>query len=93
MKSKPSSGIEEISSMTLAKESLSCLCWKQLVQGNVSFELKISKVYPKYKQGRTDVLNYRPISLLPTTSKIIEKIVLNKLSEHLIPHEQHGLTR
>ncbi|KAG8305772.1 hypothetical protein J6590_108804 [Homalodisca vitripennis] len=58
--------------------------------------LKIAKVYPKYKQGpTTQTANYRPISLIPTFSKLIEKLVLSRLIHHLsinqlLTPEQHG---
>ncbi len=53
---------------------------------NASFEdgifpeqLKLAKVVPVYKGGtKTDVSNYRPISLLSAFSKIFEKLVHTK---------------
>ena len=42
--------------------------------------LKIGKIYPIYKkQNKTEVTNYRPISLLSNISKIMEKMVHNRL--------------
>lgn len=39
-------------------------------------QLKLARVTPIYKQGsKTDVDNYRPISVLPVISKILEKHV------------------
>ena len=41
---------------------------------------KIAKVIPLFKSGeKTDVQNYRPISILPIFSKIIEKVVHHQL--------------
>ena len=37
------------------------------------------------KGGRSDVSNYRPISLLSATSKVLEKIVAAELSKHIAP--------
>ena len=42
--------------------------------------MKIAKNIPIYKSGEKDIFNnYRPISLLPALSKIMEKIVANRL--------------
>ena len=58
--------------------------------------LKIAKVLPIFKKGdKTNMTNYRPISLLPVLSKIVEKVlnkqITNKLDEyHLIDDNQYG---
>ena len=43
--------------------------------------LKIAKVTPVYKSG--DQTNYRPISVLPVFSKILERIIYNRLYNYL----------
>ena len=44
-------------------------------------KLKISKIVPLFKQGcKQNLNNYRPISILPTFSKILEKIIYNRLN-------------
>jgi len=49
--------------------------------GFVPNMLKIAKVCPIYKNGdKTNIHNYRPISVLPSFSKIYEKLVCNRLS-------------
>ncbi|KAA5569769.1 reverse transcriptase family protein, partial [Pseudomonas aeruginosa] len=61
--------------------------------------MKHSKVIPLFKSGSTDdPSNYRPISVLPTLSKIFEKIILTQLLEHfnsnnLLHNKQFGFTR
>ena len=45
---------------------------------------KIAKLKPLFKKGlRTDPKNYRPISLLPLVSKVIEKVIHNQTQEFL----------
>ena len=58
---------------------------------NLSFEngvfptqLKLAKVVPIHKNGsKTEVSNYRPISLLPTFSKIFEKLMHSRVYHFL----------
>ena len=58
---------------------------------NCSFEigicpdqLKIAKVCPVYKSDdKAQFSNYRPISVLPSFSKIFEKIMFNRLTNYL----------
>ena len=46
--------------------------------------LKISKVVPLYKKDDdSNLSNYRPISLLPSISKIFEKVLLEQLTTYL----------
>jgi hypothetical protein len=48
-------------------------------------KLKSCRVIPIFKSGdQLDVDNYRPISLLSSISKILEKIVAEKLIHHLV---------
>ena len=50
--------------------------------------LKVALIIPIYKAGeRNKFTNYRPISLLPIFSKILEKIVYLYLSSYLDEHE------
>ena len=56
-------------------------------------------VTPTFKSGDPDeITNYRPISILPVLSKIIEKVVANQLMEYLetnnlLSKTQHGFRR
>ena len=43
--------------------------------------LKIARVVPIFKSGNSKIIsNYKPISILPNISNIIEKIMYNRLS-------------
>ena len=45
---------------------------------------KTAKVRPIFKKGKnTEPKNYKPVSLLPVMSKVIERVVHNQLKEHL----------
>ena len=53
-------------------------------QGKFPSVLKKSVITPIFKQGdRTNVSNYRPISLISNIAKIIEKCIKVRLLEHL----------
>lgn len=55
-----------------------------LESGIIPQDLKIAKVIPVYKTGDSKVFsNFRPISILPCFSKILEKIVYTRISNHL----------
>ena len=72
---------------------------RSLVTGQVPQELKIAKIIPLFKSGdRTNLDNYRPISLLNSFSKLLEKIVFKRLSIHiennnLLSNMQYGFRR
>ena len=55
-----------------------------LNSGVVPIQFKIAKVIPIFKaRDRTSMDNYRPISLLSTFSKILEKLVAARLTSFL----------
>ena len=57
---------------------------QSFVTGVVPENLKVAKVIPIYKSGNKNVCNnYRPISILPALSKIMGKIVCNRLVNYL----------
>ena len=59
--------------------------------------LKYSQINPVVKKGsKTDISNYRPISLLTSFSKVSEKVIYKRLNYHIkgnniLAEEQHGL--
>ena len=60
---------------------------KSLSLGIVPDLWKISKVTPLYKSdSKSDFSNYRPISVLPCLSKVLEQVVHRQLSNYLEKH-------
>ena len=50
--------------------------------------MKIARVTPIHKKGsRLDINNYRPISVLPIFSKILEKCTFNRLIDFIDKHK------
>ena len=74
--------------------SLCKLFNKSLSTGVVPRDWKLANVVPVYKKGDKEfVENYRPISLLPLVSKVLERCVFNNVKEHVfsqIKSYQHG---
>jgi len=100
LKCKDSYGYDEISSRILkisAPYVLSLLMYifnKILSTGIFPERLMFMEVRPLLKKGDiTEFSNYRPISLLPSFSKIIEKIISKRLYSYLndnnIPVDDH----
>ena len=55
-----------------------------MLNGKFITNFKTAKVIPIFKKGnRTIVSNYQPISLLPTMSKVLEKIMYNRVISFL----------
>ena len=65
-------------------EPLICIFRLSLENGVFPDDLKIAKVTPIYKTGyNSDISNYRPISFLPCFSKILERLMYNRLYKYL----------
>ena len=59
-----------------------------LTNGVFPTQLKNCRVIPIFKAGdHAECDNYRPISLLSSISKVLEKIVAEKLIEHLLSND------
>jgi len=89
---KNSSGYDNLSSKTLIQmapiihPALRIITNQSLVTGIFPTSLKLAIVIPIYKGKNTDqndLGNYRPISLLPTISKIIEKVAHKQLYDYM----------
>ncbi len=69
------------------------------ISGLFPEQLKISKVIPVHKKGEeSDIQNFRPISILPSISKVFEKAMHLNLVRHLeqydlFNNEQHGFRK
>ena len=69
-------------------QSLTILINQVLHVGLFPDKLKIAKVIPIYKKGDKRIYgNYRPISLLPTISKVLERIIYDQLSSYLMENK------
>ena len=102
LKSKNSSGKNEISNKLLKSikdeiaKPLTIIINQSLKTGIFPDALKIAKVKPLYKKSDIFSLNnYRPISLLPTISKIIERVMYTQLyiyfnAKNLLSEQQYG---
>ena len=102
LKNKSSYGHDEISNKIIkrAKNSLiqplMLIINQMLMTGKFPSDLKISRVKPLFKSGDASLFsNYRPISLLPSFSKIFEYIIFKQLYTYmndnkLFSIEQYG---
>ena len=86
LKNKNSSGHDKITASLLKNvkheivKPLEIILNKSLQYGIVPEQMKLAKVVPIFKAKDKQLLNnYRPISLLPVVSKILEKIVHKRL--------------
>ncbi|MGE5862423.1 MAG: RNA-directed DNA polymerase, partial [Nitrososphaerales archaeon] len=93
LKSKSSAGYDEIPtdivkfSINSVAPTLAKIINKSFAYGSVPDLIKIAKVCPIFKSGeKSNISNYRPISILPSYSKIIEKLVYNRLINYLTKH-------
>ena len=70
-----------------------------LIEGKVAIEWKSGVISPIYKGGsRSDATNYRPVTLLPVISKIMERMVTERIVAHLETNNllsvaQHGFRK
>ena len=105
LKPKTSTGVDSVSNKLLKfvkmaiSDPLTIIINQMLRVGIFPDLLKISKVVPVYKKDdNTNLSNYRPISLLPSMSKIFEKVILEQLFTYLednnfIHRHQYGFRK
>ena len=104
-KPKSSAGHDNLSMKLLKSingiisDSFALIMNQSLNTGIFPGKLKIAKVLPVFKKDDKSLLNnYRPISLLPAFSKIIEKTVYQQLYSYFTSHDlfyrsQHGFKK
>ena len=95
LKPKTSSGVDCVSNKLLKRiapiiiSPLHYLINLSLETGFVPQQMKVSKIIPLYKTGsgdKSNFSNYRPISILSSFAKLIEKIVCSQLMYYLNNH-------
>ena len=75
------------------------MCNLSLSTGVVPDQLKLSCIVPIFKGGdKRKIINYRPISLLPSISKILEKCVFNQVylfleENNILNKNQYGFRK
>jgi len=82
--------------ITQLKKPLTNIYNASLESGIFPDQLKIAKVVPEHKRGhKKDIQNYRPIAVLSVFSKLLEKLVYNRLRAFIegnavLSEAQHG---
>ena len=80
-------------------KSLTIVINKMITTGIFPDAVKVSKVTPIFKKGDCSLMsNYRPTSLLPTKSKIFEKVIHDQMYEYfnefnLLAEQQYGFRK
>jgi hypothetical protein len=93
LKKKTSSGFDEISTKLLS-DILEDIAYPLTHIINLSFSkgivpenMKVAKIHPIHKSGEaSNFNNYRPISLLPAFSKLLEKLMYHRLLSFINKH-------
>ena len=76
-----------VDSATTVAKPLTKIINYSLRHGEVPREWKSARVIPLFKKGKADDMdNYRPISILPAISKVLERVVHHQLLTHLQRH-------
>ena len=94
LKASKASGLDNISlrmlkdAAVVVAKPLTRIVIESLSQGTVPSEWKYAKITPLYKKGMSTYMdNYRPISVLPVVSKVLERAVHHQLHSFLSEHK------
>ena len=94
LKAKDSCGIDGISNRILKKiypgiiEAMKIIFDKSMQEGIFPSNMKIAIVKPLYKgKSKTEIINYRPVSLLPVISKVLEKVIQTRVVNFFVKHK------
>lgn len=105
LKNKSTAGCDEIPVKILKKvstmiaEPLSIIINQSFNNNHFPNNLKYAEIKPLFKKGKTNISdNYRPVSVLPSFSKIFEKIAFEQMSEfmehnNIFANEQFGFRK
>jgi len=105
LNSKTSKGVDGLSTVMLKNikmelsESLSLMINQSLTTGIFPEKLKIARVVPFHKcKNKSEISNYRPISILPSVSKVFERIIHDQVyayfsSQSLFYSSQYGFRK
>ena len=83
----------------LVKKTLAHISNLSFTSGEVPNELKIANVVPLHKSNdEMEFSNYRPVSILPVFSKLLERLMYNRLFDfinenHLLYKFQYGFQK
>ena len=73
IESSKASGADKKDAASMLANPISALCKLSISLGVFPNAYKVAKLKPIFKKGKkTDLSNYRPISSLPSVSKVIE---------------------
>ena len=94
LKPKPTRGIDNISNQLLKhikheiSDPISRIINQSFLTGVFPNKLKIARVIPVHKKNDDQLFeNYRPISILPSISKIFEKIMHGQIYDHFTEND------
>ena len=91
--------VQTLQSINAISQPLTHIINLSITHGIVPDEMKIARVIPLFKADDRDVFtNYRPVSILPSFSKFIERIIYNRFLEYfnkysILSDKQYGFRK